>query len=43
MNMPSGVAKEMIKVTYGANRSTELTKKQASNFIQDLLLLKEAY
>ncbi|MDM8101344.1 hypothetical protein [Oceanobacillus oncorhynchi] len=37
------VIKEMMKMTYNVNHSTKLTKKQASDFIQDLLLLKEAY
>ncbi|MFC4387833.1 hypothetical protein ACFOZ1_08415 [Gracilibacillus marinus] len=41
MNMPTDVAKEMMKMTFGVERSTHLTKKQASDFIQDLLVLKK--
>lgn len=41
MNMPTDVAKELMKMTFGVERSTQLTKKQASDFIQDLLVLKE--
>ncbi|MFD1040351.1 hypothetical protein ACFQ3N_18405 [Virgibacillus byunsanensis] len=43
IDMPTDVAKEMMKMTFGVERSTQLTKKQASDFIQDLLHLKEAY
>ncbi|WP_186576949.1 hypothetical protein [Aquibacillus kalidii] len=41
MDMPTDVAKEMMKMTFGIERSTQLTKKQASDFIQDLVMLKE--
>ncbi|GGM28248.1 hypothetical protein GCM10011351_12700 [Paraliobacillus quinghaiensis] len=41
MNMPTEVAKEMMKMTFGVERSKHLSKRQASDFIQDLLLLKE--
>lgn len=41
MTMPTDVAKELMKLTFGVDRSTQLTKKQASDFIQDLLMLKE--
>lgn len=41
MDMPTDVAKELMKMTFGVERSTQLTKKQASDFIQDLLMLKE--
>ncbi|WP_051681332.1 hypothetical protein [Virgibacillus alimentarius] len=43
IDMRTDVAKEMMKMTFGVERSTQLTKKQASDFIQDLLHLKEAY
>ncbi|MCT1577060.1 hypothetical protein M3E13_04285 [Oceanobacillus kimchii] len=43
IDMPTDVAKEMMKMTFDVKRSTQLTKKQASDFIQDLLHLKEAY
>ncbi|MEN1966602.1 hypothetical protein WMZ97_00875 [Lentibacillus sp. N15] len=43
IDMRNDVAKEMMKMTFGVERSTQLTKKQASDFIQDLLYLKEAY
>lgn len=43
IDMPTEVAKEMMKMTYNVNHSTKLTTKQASDFIQDLLHLKEAY
>lgn len=36
------VIKEMMKMTYNVNHSTKLTTKEASDFIQDLLHLKEA-
>lgn len=41
MTMPTDVAKELMKMTFGVERSTQLTKEQASDFIQDLLVLKE--
>jgi hypothetical protein len=41
MEMPTDVAKELMKMTFGVERSIQLTKKQASDFIQDLLVLKE--
>lgn len=34
------VAKELMRIMYEVDHSTKLTKKQASSFIQDLLLLK---
>lgn len=37
------VIKELMKMTYNVNHSTKLTKKQASDFIQDLLHLKKAF
>ncbi|SFA83111.1 hypothetical protein SAMN04488072_102177 [Lentibacillus halodurans] len=43
IDMSTEVAKEIMKMTYGVERSTQLTKKQASDFIRDLLHLKEAY
>ncbi|MED3791059.1 hypothetical protein P4571_01190 [Niallia alba] len=43
LNMRPEVAKEMMQMMYQVDHSTALTKKQASNFIQDLLRLKEAY
>lgn len=36
------VARELMKVTYNVDRSTQLTKKQAYDFIQDLLLYQQA-
>lgn len=41
MNMPTDVAKELMKMSFGVEHSTQLNKKQASDFIQDLLILKE--
>ena len=41
MDMPTDVAKELMKMTFGVEHSTQLNKKQASDFIQDLLVLKE--
>lgn len=41
MNMPTDVAKEMMKMSFHVERSTQLTKIQASDFIQDLLCLQE--
>lgn len=41
MNMPFDVAKEMMKLSFGVEHSTMMTKSQASQFIQDLLTLKE--
>lgn len=41
MDMPTDVAKELMKMTFGVERSIQLSKKQASDFIQDLLMLKE--
>ena len=41
MDMPTDVAKELMKMTFRVERSTQLTKIQASDFIQDLLVLKE--
>ena len=43
LNMHPEVAKEMMQMTYHVNHSTKLTKKQASDFIQDLLLLKNVF
>lgn len=42
LNMHPDVAKEMMQMMYQVEHSTMLTKKQASDFIQDLLQLKEA-
>lgn len=36
-------AKEMMRSTYHVEHSTQLTKKQASDFIRELLLLKQAF
>lgn len=41
LNMRPEVAKEMMQMMYQVDHSTKLTKKQASNFIQDLLQLKD--
>ncbi|MTH54119.1 hypothetical protein GKZ89_11935 [Bacillus mangrovi] len=41
LNMRPEVAKEMMQMMYQVEHSTKLTKKQASNFIQDLLQLKD--
>jgi len=43
INISIEVIKELMKMNYNVNHSTKLTKKQASDFIQDLLLLKDAY
>lgn len=40
LKMLPETAKEMMKMLYQVEHSTELTKQQASSFIQDLLLLK---
>lgn len=40
LNMRPEVAKEMMQMTYQVDHSTKLTKKQVSDFIQDLLILK---
>ncbi|MFB6466464.1 hypothetical protein ACE38V_06510 [Cytobacillus sp. Hz8] len=37
------VAKEMMKMKYQVDHSTKLSKKQASDFIQDLLHLKDVF
>lgn len=42
LQIGNGVAKELMKVTYNVERSTQLTKKQAYDFIQDLLLYQQA-
>jgi len=41
MNMSTDVAKEIMKMSFNVDRSRDLTKSQASDFIQDLLKLKE--
>jgi hypothetical protein len=40
LKMRPEVAKEMMKMLYQVDHSTQLTKQQALSFIQDLLLLK---
>jgi len=40
LNIRNGVAKELMKILYNVDHSTKLTKKDASSFIQDLMLLK---
>lgn len=42
LQIGNSVAKELMKVMYNVDRSTQLTKKQAFNFIQDLLLYQQA-
>lgn len=41
INMLPEVARELMKMQYNVEHSTLLTKRQASSFIQDLLLLNE--
>lgn len=41
MNLPTDVAKEIMQISFNVDRSKDLTKSQASDFIQDLLALKE--
>lgn len=41
MNLQTEVAKEIMKMSFNVDRSKDLTKSQASDFIQDLLALKE--
>ncbi|WP_051302520.1 hypothetical protein [Salibacterium aidingense] len=41
LDMSTDVAKEMMKMNFNVERSPELTKKQASTFIKDLIILKE--
>ncbi|MFL0363151.1 hypothetical protein ACH0BF_09015 [Pseudobacillus sp. 179-B 2D1 NHS] len=43
LQMRPEIAKEMMQMSYNVDHSTQLTKKQASNFIQDLLHLKDAF
>lgn len=43
LNMRHEVAKEMIRMKYHVDHSTKLSKKQASDFIQDLLHLKDVF
>jgi hypothetical protein len=43
INMHPAVAKEIMQSMFQVDHSTKLTKKQASSFIQDLLLLKPDY
>jgi hypothetical protein len=43
LDMRPEVAKEMMQMMYSVDHSRKLTKKQASDFIQDLLHLKDAY
>ncbi|MED0667947.1 hypothetical protein [Pseudobacillus badius] len=43
LQMNPEVAKEMMQMSYNIDRSKQLTKKQASHFIQDLLHLKDAF
>lgn len=43
LNMRHEVAKEMIQMKYHVDHSTKLRKKQASDFIQDLLHLKDVF
>ncbi|WLV24649.1 hypothetical protein QR721_13565 [Aciduricibacillus chroicocephali] len=42
MRLPTDVAKEMMKMYFAVERSTQLTKEQAAKFIEDLLILKDA-
>lgn len=42
MEMSNGVAKELMKIKYDVDKSILLTKQQAQEFIQDLLLLQYA-
>lgn len=42
LQIGNNVAKELMKVTYNVDRSTHLTKKQAYDFIQDLLLYQQS-
>lgn len=42
MEMSNGVAKEMMKIKFDVDKSILLTKQQAHEFIQDLLLLQYA-
>lgn len=37
------VAKEMMQMKYHVDHNTKLSKKQASDFIQDLLHLKDVF
>ncbi|MFC4402372.1 hypothetical protein [Gracilibacillus xinjiangensis] len=43
MKIRSDVATEMLQMKFNVNHSTKLTKQQASNFIKDLLALKDAF
>jgi len=43
LNMRHEVAKEMMQMKYHVDHSTKLSKKQASDFIQDLLHLKDVF
>lgn len=43
LNMRHEVAKKMIQMKYFVDHSTKLSKKQASDFIQDLLHLKDVF
>jgi hypothetical protein len=43
VNIHHETAKEMMRSAYHVDHSTQLTKKQASDFIQELLLLKQAF
>ena len=42
LQIGNNVAKELMQVTYNVDRSTKLSKKQAYDFIQDLLLYQQA-
>lgn len=42
MEMSNGVAKEIMKIKFDVDKSILLTKQQAHEFIQDLLLLQYA-
>lgn len=43
LNMRHEVAKEMIQMKYRVDHTTKLSKKQATDFIQDLLHLKDVF
>lgn len=43
LNMRHEVAKEMMQMKYHVDHNTKLSKKQASDFIQDLLHLKDVF
>ncbi|MDC3418612.1 hypothetical protein [Aquibacillus salsiterrae] len=43
LNMRHEVAKEMLKMKYNVDHSTKLSKQQASDFIQDLMHLKDVF